>query len=168
MRRSDPDGAVLLLLSSPRKRGSSRRTRAIPNRPIFTRHSTDERGAADLSGFRLRGDDRGLARVNTCVVIPSSPPSQAPERRGLASAGCAGQKKALHVHLPSRHEPRGRRSHRSCPAKSGRVQRSFRGPFLCLVLAWPGLQQPQRAGPGHRARVAGLCGRAPSSCRCSP
>ena len=49
---------------------------------------------------------------------------------------------------------------RSC--KSGHAPRPSRGPALCLVLGRRGVQPPQHPGPSHRARVAGLCGRAPS------
>ncbi len=36
--------------------------------------------------------------------------------------------------------------------------RELFGPVLCLVLGRPAWRHPRRAGPGHRARMAGLCG----------
>ena len=82
-------------------------------------------------------------------------------RAVLPRAAGTAKRKPSHVHLPSRHQSRGRRRRGRGPAKSSHAAR------LLAVKSygwfWLGrlCNTPRRADPGDRARVAGLCGRAP-------
>ena len=66
-----------------------------------------------------------------------------------------------HIRLYSRYEPRGRRRHGNGAAESGHASRPSGRAVLCLALARATQHDARRPGPGDRARLAGLCGRAP-------
>jgi MFS family permease len=56
---------------------------------------------------RLRGEDRGLARGNTCVVIPSSPPSQAQWLAALPQPAATAKRKPFMSTFPPDTSPAG-------------------------------------------------------------
>ena len=90
------------------------------------------------------------------LSIHHKPPGPTPLPRAAATAK---RSPSCPTPLPTR--ARGRRRRRSRPAKSGDAQRPSSRTILCLVLDRPALRHARRAGPGDRARLAGLCGRAP-------